>query len=399
MFPNIPKDLAMRKCKEYLNRRNDDGLSTECVLEAVDITLEHNLTEFNDTWYRQTHGTGMGPHNSCDYTDIAMSEIDEKVMSDESPYKLMLWARFRDDVYEPWIHGLDAVEEFTTWLNSLNPSIQFTCKAAVEGVEFLDTFVYSAAGELHTRVYSKESTTHTYLLPTSCHALHICRNIPNGIAQRVYKISSEELQYQSSREEYVRHLCKRGYDQELVLQAFMNVEEKDRSEYLSPSNKCDKLCNPLVISYNPALPDVPHIINKHKHLVDLDPIMSEHIPSSSIIVSFTRAKNLKDILTHSKFVDNTDNLDRKGCFKCLKKCDMCRDYLVESQYFMSFHSDKRYMIKLNLTCSTVGTIYLINDKVCSRSYVGSCITTCKTRFGNHKSHIKTQYLDCELAQH
>ena len=56
-------------------------------------------------------------------------------------------------------------------------------------------------------------------------------------------------------------------------------------------------------------------------------------------------------------------------------------------------------IRPNLTCNAVGTIYLINDKICSKSYVGSSITTCKTRFSNHKSHIKSYYLDCELAQH
>ena len=49
--------------------------------------------------------------------------------------------------------------------------------------------------------------------------------------------------------------------------------------------------------------------------------------------------------------------------------------------------------------NTVGVIYLVNDKICYRSYTGSCITASKTRWGNHKSHIKSNYLDCELAQH
>ena len=399
MYPSIPKDLGMRKCREYLDQREDDGLCTECVLEAVDITLENNITEFNGTWYRQAHGAGMGPHNSGDWSDISMSEFDEIVMSDLSPYKLLLWCRFKDDVYEPWMHGLDALEIFTAWLNSINPHIQFTCKVAVEGVEFLDTYVYTSEGKLQTRVHSKESDTHTYLLPTSCHALHICKNIPHGIAQRIYKISSEEIPYQRSRVEYTEHLCKRGYNKELVLQAFSNVEERDRLEYLKPSNKAEKVCNPLVIDYNPALPDVPSIVNKYKYIVDLDPIMSKHIPSSSIIVSFKRAKNLKDILTHSKFVDDNEHIDSRGCFKCKNKCDMCNNYLVETQRFKSFQSNKTYTIRPNLTCNAVGTIYLINDKICSKSYVGSSITTCKTRFSNHKSHIKSYYLDCELAQH
>ena len=84
-----------------------------------------------------------------------MSEFDEQVMSDRSPYKLLLWCRFKDDIYEPWIHGLDALETFTAWINSINPSIQFTCKPEVEGVEFLDTYIYTSEGKLQTRVHSK----------------------------------------------------------------------------------------------------------------------------------------------------------------------------------------------------------------------------------------------------
>ena len=158
--------------------------------------------------------------------------------------------------------------------------------------------------------------------------------------------------------------------------------------------------SPLVIEYNPSLPNVHHIINKYKYLVDLDPIMKEHIPSSSIIVTFSRPKNLKDILTHSKFVDKSeDTLDGVGCFKCSRNCDLCKYFLVETKSFKSYHSNKSYKIRLNLTCNTIGIIYLINDTVCHKSYVGSCITNCKTRFSNHKSHIKNKYLDCELAQH
>ena len=96
----------------------------------------------------------------------------------------------------------------------------------VEGVEYLDTFVYTSQGKLQTKVSAKESTTFSYLLPTSCHPLHVCKNIPNGIAPRIYKISSEDSSYQNSRVEYVKHLCKRGYSEELVSQAFSELKRR-----------------------------------------------------------------------------------------------------------------------------------------------------------------------------
>ena len=66
----------------------------------------------------------------------------------------LLWARYRDDVYVPWTHGQEMLEEFHLWLNSRMPGIKFTLKASLEGTEFLDTFIYMKAGQLHTKPYS-----------------------------------------------------------------------------------------------------------------------------------------------------------------------------------------------------------------------------------------------------
>ena len=70
--------------------------STQCIVEAVKICLEHNNSQFENTNYLQIHGTAMDPKNACSYADLAMSEIDERVKSN-SDIKPNLWWRFRDD--------------------------------------------------------------------------------------------------------------------------------------------------------------------------------------------------------------------------------------------------------------------------------------------------------------
>ena len=171
MFPSIPEDIGMSECTALLNER-DEGLSTECVIEGLQITLNNNLTQFNDVMYRQAKGAGMGPNNSCEYGDMAMNHFDKLINSEDAPYKLNLWARFRDDTYEPWTHGEEALHTFTTWMNTLSPSIKFTVKYSREGIEFLNTFVYTNNGRLQTKIYSKPSDTHCYLTPNSCHPYH-----------------------------------------------------------------------------------------------------------------------------------------------------------------------------------------------------------------------------------
>ena len=44
--------------------------STDCIVEAVQICLEHNNLQFQEENYLQIHGSAMGPQNACSYTDL-----------------------------------------------------------------------------------------------------------------------------------------------------------------------------------------------------------------------------------------------------------------------------------------------------------------------------------------
>ena len=88
MFPNIPKEMGMAQCKIELDKR-DGGLPTESVLELIELTLDYNISQFDGEWYRQTFGTAIGPHNACDYADIAMTFFDNLIQSHQNPWKIL----------------------------------------------------------------------------------------------------------------------------------------------------------------------------------------------------------------------------------------------------------------------------------------------------------------------
>ena len=67
--------------------------------------------------------------------------------------------------------------KFMDWLNSIHPDLVFTYDYSKDGVEFLDTYVYAVGDVIHTKLYSKPSDTHCYLIPTSCHRSHVLKNI------------------------------------------------------------------------------------------------------------------------------------------------------------------------------------------------------------------------------
>ena len=54
--------------------------------------------------------------------------------------------------------------------------------------------------------------------------------------------------------------------------------------------------NEEIISFNPNLPDVGNIIRKHLFILQTNPKLKELFPRGSIIPSFRRSKNLKELL-------------------------------------------------------------------------------------------------------
>ena len=63
MYPSIDNKVGLAARKEALDSREHTSPSTECLLEAIKITLECNSSIFNKKHYRQNRGTAMGPHN------------------------------------------------------------------------------------------------------------------------------------------------------------------------------------------------------------------------------------------------------------------------------------------------------------------------------------------------
>ena len=226
MFPSISKDLGLQVCREHLDKREYKVFSTQCILDAIALTLDHNLTVFNGLMFKQIKGVAMGASNACDYADVTLSDLDELIHSDSlvddhGQSRPLLFSRFRDDIFVAWDAGYDNLIKFFNFLNTYHADIKFTMtEPSTEGVEFLDTFVFMKDGILHTKPYSKACDSHSYLLPNSCHPMHTLKNIPFNIAHRIFKISSDSETYVESKTEYTKYLKDRGYSDDIISESF-----------------------------------------------------------------------------------------------------------------------------------------------------------------------------------
>ena len=168
----------------------------------------------------------------------------------------------------------------------------------------------------------------------------------------------------------------------------INIE---RSELLKKKVKPDKKVFPLVLDYNPILPDIQRVIQRHVHLLRSSPELLEIFPSKSIFPAYRRTKNLKDILAPSKFGGdgeiNQAGREMEGCLKCSSRCDICKNFLTQDSKLKSFSTGRTYKINQNLSCSSKNVVYLASCIKCKLQYVGSNAFQTKMGFSKMQNSV------------
>ena len=137
--------------------------------------------------------------------------------------------------------------------------------------------------------------------------------------------------------EYQSYLINRGYNPSQVKQQFEKVKCIPRENLLVPNTQQSKNFFPL--GYNPSLPGIGKILHSHRNLIDNSPSLAKIFPKRSIIPSYRRAKNIKEILARPR---RTNHTEIRGCFKCKGKFDPCKNSLVESYHFSSTRGGCRW---------------------------------------------------------
>ena len=139
MFPNIDIKSGSDAIKSVLLKKSTNTPPTECILEGLELCLTCNNSIFNIRNLLQTDGTAQGPHMSCSYSDIAMSNFDTAAL--QCHFQPTLWKRFRDDILTIWTHGSDTLESFLDYLNQIDSKgkIKLTMQVQDEdAIELLD---------------------------------------------------------------------------------------------------------------------------------------------------------------------------------------------------------------------------------------------------------------------
>ena len=207
MYPNITLENGIRAVRRKLLDRDSESSSVECIIDAIKVIRTCSNIQFKGVHYIPIKGYNKGPKDACDYTDIAMDEVD-KFLVDFSfnGLKLDVYGRYRDDTFIPWLHGIDNLLNFKQALDehikSIYPNINFAVVYDYMKIQFLDLTVYAENGFLQTKIFSRPTDNHEYLDVRSSHQQAVFRSIPRTVANRVRRSCTNNSEFVRANSEY-----------------------------------------------------------------------------------------------------------------------------------------------------------------------------------------------------
>ncbi|XP_072037029.1 uncharacterized protein [Amphiura filiformis] len=216
LYTNIPHQEGISACKTLLDLRHDQFPPTAALLTLIELILTNNTFEFDNEFYRQIGGTAMGTVMAPAYAIIFMHVLESCILQ-ACPLTPSVWWRYIDDIFFIWQHSEDELDRFICSLNSAHPTIKFTSERSKDHINFLDVSVSKHSdGTLQSDLYCKPTDMHQYLLPSSCHPPHICKNIPYSQALRLRRICSSDVAFQHRSSELADHLKNRNYKKKVI---------------------------------------------------------------------------------------------------------------------------------------------------------------------------------------
>ena len=143
---NFYPSCEINKCIEAielpLNQRTSECPSTECVLEAVSITMSSNSAYFSNRYFTQIDGATIGSLDSFSVTDTYGAIHIDRKLTDKSPIKPQNYKRYRDNTLDICVNSSEEEQkELTNWMNNniCKDRIKFIIEEMGRNVKFHDT--------------------------------------------------------------------------------------------------------------------------------------------------------------------------------------------------------------------------------------------------------------------
>ena len=77
--PHIPYEEGLQIIKKYLDKREDQSVTSENLCKLAEVVLKHNYFEFRQDVYQQILGTAIGMKFMPPCANIFMAGLEEEI--------------------------------------------------------------------------------------------------------------------------------------------------------------------------------------------------------------------------------------------------------------------------------------------------------------------------------
>lgn len=262
LYTSIEHEFGIGCVGRALNNTLFSDQSKEFLIGLLEIILTCNYFRFEGEFFIQQKGTAMGSNVAPTYANIVMADLEEQRIYTSHHFRSVLkWWRYIDDVFAIWSDTTETLEEFFSFLNTIERSIKFTMTWSRESIQFLDTLVYIEDGKLKTDLFVKNTDRNNLLQFKSLHPRGMLESLPYSQLLRIKRIVDDPRKYNRRKYEMGRKFLDRGYPKKLIEGHIQKVDELDEDNTLQKKvtvSKSNRI--PFVSTYNQISTQVSKII-------------------------------------------------------------------------------------------------------------------------------------------
>jgi hypothetical protein len=195
LFTNVPTletielilDLAFTDGTTIFNNLTRDELK-----KLLIVCTQESHFQFNGDYYDQIDGVSMGSPLGPLFANVFMSDFERKHMNRLKELGVNIWYRYVDDIFAT-LNNENQATAVLEYLNGQHKNIKFTIEHEERGkLPFLDTCVVRRVDKYSTNIYRKKTFTGVYLNWTSLTARRYKISLIRCLAERIWRICSEE---------------------------------------------------------------------------------------------------------------------------------------------------------------------------------------------------------------
>ena len=315
MYTNIDTATALEAFNflfDHYKKEIPENFPREFFLQALEIVMNRNLFQFDDTFWLQLDGTAMGTPTACLHATISYGVHERNKILPAFNTFLSFYKRFIDDVIGIWIPSTDGLdndhwEKFKLAMNGWG-KLQWVISERSKKADFLDLTISLKHGKILTRTFQKSMNLYLYIPPISAHPTSCFKGLIVGNFLRFRK-QNDDKNFCTLIRNFANHLLARGHTIKAIKSFFRHAAATtDKSQLQKiqqhPTTLPDEENSPVAATIATRSLYLhwkyhPEGIQRETLRAIYNTTLKDCNPFQGMTIAMARPKNLRDLLTRT----------------------------------------------------------------------------------------------------